>query len=134
MAVKRVEPSHSIVYFDGVCNLCNKAVQFIFYRDTKNQFFFAPLRSESDSILLVENGRVYRKSTAILRIARHLSGLWSLAYAFILIPTPLRDKAYDWVAARRYRLFGRRDHCMVPTESLKSRFLMDEPLPHPSDK
>ncbi len=120
-----------IVLFDGTCNLCNRTVSFITKRDKKGQFRFSPLHSEEalrllegcgltsgplTSIVLLEGGRCYRKSTAALRIARHLRFPWLLLYALIAIPPFLRDWVYEWVARNRYRWFGRRDSCPVPTK------------------
>jgi predicted DCC family thiol-disulfide oxidoreductase YuxK len=128
----------SIVLFDGVCNLCNGAVQFIIRRDRRRQFRFASLQSETgqerlrqmnlptaafSTFVLSEGGKVYTRSTAALRIARRLPGAWPLLYAFVLIPRPVRDWVYDLVARCRYRLFGRQDSCMMPTPELKGRFL-----------
>ncbi len=128
----------SIVLFDGVCNLCNGAVQFIINRDAKNRFSFASLQSEAgqarlrqfglatdafDTFVLVEGGKAYTRSTAALRIARRLPGAWPLLYGLVVIPKPLRDWVYGLVARNRYRLFGRQDSCMMPTPELRARFL-----------
>lgn len=127
-----------MVLFDGVCNLCNGAVNFVIDRDPEGYFKFAALQSEEgtalleavgvtgevmSSIVLVEGGRVYRKSSAALRIARRLSGAWPLLYLFIVVPRPLRDVVYDWIARHRYDWFGQRDQCRIPTPELRSRFL-----------
>lgn len=128
-----------IVLFDGVCNLCNGAVNFIIDRDPDARFRFAPLQSEAgagllaahgrafdgapETIYLVENGRIYERSTAALRIARRLRGGWALAYAFVAVPRPLRDLAYRFVARHRYRWFGRTEACRRPTPELRARFL-----------
>jgi predicted DCC family thiol-disulfide oxidoreductase YuxK len=142
----RPSSEHATVLFDGVCNLCNGAVNFIIDRDPSGYFRFAPLQSDVaerllaetdaadatlDTIVLVEDGTAYVRSTAALRIARRLSGPWPLFYAFLAVPRPLRDAVYDWVAAHRYRWFGRREQCRVPTPDLKARFLDYEP-PAPS--
>ena len=134
--------AEAVVLFDGVCNLCNGAVNFVIDRDPDGYFRFAPLQSDVgeeiladagaadvslDTIVLVEDGEVYDRSTAALRIARHLSGAWPLLYAFIVVPRPLRDAVYDWIAANRYRWFGTRDQCRVPTPGLKEHFLEYEP-------
>jgi len=126
------------VLFDGVCNLCNGAVLFVIDRDPRGVFRFAALQSDEarrllaahgrrapdlSSILLLEAGRVYERSTAALRIARRLTGLWPLLYAFVAVPRPLRDAVYDWVARNRYRWFGRQEACRVPTPELRERFL-----------
>jgi predicted DCC family thiol-disulfide oxidoreductase YuxK len=127
-----------VILFDGVCNLCNGAVRFVIERDRAARFQFAALQSAAaapllgdaasgqslpDSIVLVENGRVFTRSTAALRIARGLSFPWSAAYWFIAVPRPFRDWVYDLVARNRYNWFGRRDICMVPTPALRARFL-----------
>jgi predicted DCC family thiol-disulfide oxidoreductase YuxK len=133
-----METNRSVVLFDGVCNLCNGAVQFIINRDRQGRFSFASLQSAAaqahlrqfglsteafDTFVLVEGGKAYTRSTAALRIARRLPGAWKLLYALVMVPRPVRDWAYGLVARNRYRLFGRRDACMVPTPELKARFL-----------
>lgn len=141
--------TRAVILFDGVCTLCNGFVNFVIDRDPKGLFQFAALQSDEaqallrahgepvapaaaehpdgggllQSVVLVEEGRVYRKSTAALRIARRLTGAWPLAYAFIAIPKRLRDAVYDGVAARRYAWFGKRDQCRIPTPDLQRRFL-----------
>jgi len=120
-----------VVLFDGVCNLCNGVVRFIIARDPSARFRFAPLQwvddggpaGTTDSIVLVEAGKRYTKSTAALRIARGLRFPWPLLYALVLVPRPLRDLVYDWVARHRYGWFGKRASCMVPTPEIRSRFL-----------
>ena len=95
----------AVVKFDGACNLCNASVRFIAARDRRGVFTFAPLESAApSSIELVEDGRTYTKSAAALRIARRLRFPWPLAYALILVPRPLRDAVYDFVASRRHQL------------------------------
>ena len=128
----------SLILFDGVCNLCNGFVQSVIERDPQGRFQFGALQSPAaqrvlslhdapsplpDSIVLVEDGRVYTRSTAALRIARGLGFPSALTYAFIAVPRPIRDWAYDVVANHRYRWFGRREACMLPTPELRSRFL-----------
>ena len=128
-----------IVLFDGVCNLCNSSVNFIVDRDPKVRFKFAALQSEKgqellsqilranessfDSIVLISNNSVYIKSSAALRIARHLNGLWPILYSFMIIPKPLRDFVYDFIAKNRYKWFGKSDVCRIPTPDLQSRFI-----------
>ncbi len=127
-----------MILFDGVCNLCNWLVQFVIAHDADGRFQFGALQSASarqvlalhdtpdplpDTIMFVEEGRVFTRSAAALRIARRLPFPWWLAFAFIAVPRPLRDWIYDLVARHRYRWFGKRDHCMVPTPALRSRFL-----------
>lgn len=131
----------ALVLFDGVCNLCNASVNFVIDRDPSGYFKFASLQSEAArghlarcgpaftptdppaSIVLIEGGACYRQSTAALRIARRLRGLWPLLYGFIIVPRPLRDAIYDWIARNRYRWFGRRDTCRIPTPELRDRFV-----------
>ena len=136
-------PSHQfrpVILFDGVCNLCNGFVQFVISRDPQRRFQFASLQSRAaaallngrgasgplpDSVLLLENGKLFMQSDAALRVARRLTFPWNLAYAFVIVPRPLRDLVYAWVARNRYRWFGKRDVCMVPTPDLRARFLND---------
>ena len=128
-----------IILFDGVCNLCNSSVQFIIKRDKKDIFRFAALQSDIgqelvrkrgidtsmvDSIILIQpEVAYYVKSDAALRIARSLSGLWPALWIFLWLPSGLRDLVYDLVAKNRYKVFGKRDACMIPTPELKEKFL-----------
>jgi predicted DCC family thiol-disulfide oxidoreductase YuxK len=127
------------ILFDGVCNLCNGFVQFVIARDPGAHFRFAALSSPAaarvleqagvtlpppDTIILIEDGAIYCRSDAPLRIARRLAFPWPLAYGLIVVPRFIRDRVYDFIAARRYRWFGRRDACMVPTAELRDRFLV----------
>lgn len=131
----------AIVLFDGVCNFCNSSVNFIIRRDKEGYFKFAPLQSdvagelladkdvdreETDSIILIEEGEVFLYSTAALMIARKLDGNWPLFYAFIYIPAPIRDFFYKQFAKRRYKMFGKKDQCMIPTPAMRARFLNDQ--------
>jgi predicted DCC family thiol-disulfide oxidoreductase YuxK len=128
----------AVVLFDGVCNFCNSTVKFIVDRDPAGYFQFAPLQSETarriladfeppsgflDSIILVEDGNCYGRSSAALRILRRLGGPWAFAYPLLLVPRPIRDAAYDWFARRRYRWFGKRSECSVPPPEMRARFL-----------
>lgn len=127
----------SIILFDGVCNLCNNSVQFIIKRDPKGHFKFASLQSETgkrilkqydvrkdiDSLILIENEKVYFKSSAALQICSKLNGFWKLLSIFKIIPPIFRDFFYDKVAINRYNWFGKRDSCMLPTAEMKKRFL-----------
>ncbi len=130
--------SRAVVLFDGVCNLCDASVNFIIDRDPGSRFAFAALQSEAghallarhciagqrpDSVILLEEGRCFTRSTAALRIARRLSGMWPLLYPLILVPAPVRDSIYDWVARNRYRWFGKLEQCRLPTPALATRFL-----------
>jgi predicted DCC family thiol-disulfide oxidoreductase YuxK len=123
-----------------VCNFCNRSVNWIIRRDKPGGFRFAPLQSQAgealqkrygldpsalDTLVLVERGKVYVKSAAALRIVRRLSSPWRAVYALIAVPRPVRDFAYDSFARRRYRWFGKRDECMVPSPKVRERFLTD---------
>lgn len=127
-----------IVFFDGVCNLCNGFVQFIIERDPRARFRFGTLQSDEarsilegsaidprdlDTVIYRRKGRLLTRSSAALNVFRDLSGAWPLLYAFIIVPPYLRDAIYRWVAKNRYRWFGKRDSCMIPTPDLRSRFL-----------
>lgn len=148
MKMEPPEFAHSIVLFDGVCNLCNGAVQFIIKRDSKCQFRFAPIQSalavellssyssefdRNDSFALIENGALYSQTDAALRIARQLDGLWFLFTVFRVVPAPIRDLAYRLLGRNRYRLFGKRESCMIPTPELKNRFLANSNIHQQAD-
>ena len=128
----------NIILFDGVCNLCNSSVNLIIDHDKKNDFRFASLQSEAgqdllkkfhlnvkdfDSIILIENGKHYQRSSAVLKIVKKFPGLWKLLYLFIIVPKPLRDFVYDNIADNRYKWFGKKESCRVPTPELKEKFL-----------
>ena len=130
--------THSIIIFDGVCNLCNGAVNFVIKRDPRNVFKFTPLQEKQgvlllkkhavdarklDSIVLIENGNVYIKSSAALRIAKKLSGLWPLFFVLLIIPSFIRDGVYDFIAKNRYKWFGKKEQCMIPTPGFREKFL-----------
>ncbi|WP_413299450.1 thiol-disulfide oxidoreductase DCC family protein [Bacillus sp. 1P10SD] len=126
-----------IILFDGVCNLCNKSVQFIIKRDPSGTFKFASLQSKTgqnllithglstdiNSFVLIDNKRIYVKSTAALRVSSHLRGLWKMLSIFLLVPSFFRDRLYEWIANNRYKWFGKKDHCLLPLPEWKSRFL-----------
>lgn len=127
-----------ILLFDGVCNFCNGTVNFIIKQDKKELFLFAALQSHKgeellqqlkqndslpDSVVLLYNGKVYNKSAAVLQVCRLLGGIWSLLLVAYVIPPFIRDAIYNYVAAHRYKWFGRRDACMVPSPSVRKRFL-----------
>ena len=129
----------SIVFFDGVCNLCNGAVKFLLNIDTKKKLRFASLQtpiaekilkhsvqtSTLDSIVYLKNGQEFKKSSACLEIAKDMGRFWQILYIFILIPRPIRDSIYDAIAVNRYRLFGKKNTCMRPSSSMKDQFLHD---------
>lgn len=127
-----------VIFFDGICNLCNASVQFAIERDKKNLFKFTALQGEYakavlpkfnvdlnqlNSIILLEDGQLYTKSTAALKIARKLNGLWPALYVFILVPKFIRDWFYDIIAKNRYKWWGRQESCWLPTPELKQRFI-----------
>lgn len=132
-----VTQPEAIILFDGVCNLCSGAVQFVISRDPSAYFRFASLQSDFGqhqlkrfnldqqslhSIILIEGDQYYERSDAALKIARKLSGGWPLLYAFKILPRFLRDGVYNLIGKNRYKLFGKRDACWLPTPELKSRF------------
>ena len=129
-----------IILFDGVCNLCNSSVQYVIRHDKNERFRFASLQSnagqailqqynlpqqEFNSFILIEDNKAYSKSTAALKVARKLNGPVKLLFGFIIIPKFLRDWVYEFISANRYKWFGKKDSCMIPTPSLKQRFLND---------
>lgn len=131
-------PTSNIVLFDGVCNLCSGAVQFIIRRDPKAKFQFASLQSklgqeqlerfgldktELHSIILIQDEYFLQRSDAALAIARHLNAGWPLFYAFKILPRFLREGIYTWIANNRYRFFGKKNSCWIPSPELKERFL-----------
>jgi len=133
-----MDRSGQIIFFDGVCNLCNRFIRFVIRRDPDTRFRFASLQSESGHQLLSElqlpadklqtvfylrNGRCFRKSSAALHVLRDLGHGWQLLYGFMIVPRFIRDFIYDLIARNRYMLFGRRESCMVPTPGLRERFL-----------
>lgn len=128
----------AVILFDGVCNFCNGAVNFIIERDKAGYFKFAPLQSEigekllaengvdkieTDSVVLIEDGKVYTYSTAALRIARKLDGFWKWTYGFVIVPRFVRNFFYKLFAKYRYKMFGKQDACMLPTPEIRQRFL-----------
>jgi predicted DCC family thiol-disulfide oxidoreductase YuxK len=136
-----------IVLFDGVCNFCNATINFIIEHDPDGYFKFAPLQSEAgralaeqygvapaglrgsddpnavDSVILIEGGKAYTHSAAALRIAGGLTGGWSWLSVLRVVPRPIRDAAYRSFARKRYRLFGKKEACMIPTPEVRARFL-----------
>lgn len=127
-----------IILFDGDCNFCDANVQFIIKRDPVARFSFASLQSDIgqklvkeyriptnvDSLVLIDKNKAYIKSTAALHIAKKLDGLWHLLFLFILIPRPIRDSVYEWIARNRYEWFGKKDDsCALPTPDIRKRFL-----------
>lgn len=127
----------SVVLFDGVCNLCSSAAQFIIAHNSKNSLKFASLQSafaqeqlrkyalspEVRTIVLIKAGKSLTRSDAVLEICKDLNGLYPLLSLFVLAPRPIRDWLYDFIARNRYRWFGKKDECWVPTPELRSRFI-----------
>lgn len=126
-----------VVLFDGDCHFCHWSVQFIIKRDPQLLFYFASQQSDAgrellkengvpeeiDSLVLIENGKAYMKSTAVLRICRHLYGGWKFFSLFRFIPNPIRDAVYDLAAKNRYKWFGKKDSCPIPPVGIRKRFL-----------
>ena len=133
-----LDPNHKIILFDGVCNLCNRSVNFIISKDSKDIFRFATLQSDigmslmsqhginttkTDSVILIDTNEYHERSSAILQIVKDLSGGYALLYFFIIVPKCIRDWGYDYIAKNRYKWYGKKDSCMVPTPELVSKFL-----------
>ena len=129
--------SHPIILFDGVCNLCNKSVQFVIKRDEEKKFRFASLQSEFgqkilerfnlpknefNSFILLQDDRIYTRSTGALKMLSQLKG-WKWAGGFKIVPAFIRDGVYNLISKYRYKWFGKKDECMIPTPELRERFL-----------
>lgn len=127
----------NIILFDGVCNLCNSTVSFLIKRDKRDLFRFAALESETGKALLrkygiaeeqestlfyLRNNDCLKQSTAVIYILKDLGGIWKCFYPLIYLPRQVRDTAYTFISRNRYRFFGKRDKCMMPTAELKDRF------------
>ena len=126
-----------VILFDGICNLCNHTVQFVIKHDPDASFKFASLQSEQgqsllkqynleknmDSFVLIMDNKAYKRSTAALKVTRQLRGAVKLLYGFIIVPTFIRDAVYKFISRNRYKWFGKRNECMIPTDSSKKRFL-----------
>ncbi|MFS0723225.1 thiol-disulfide oxidoreductase DCC family protein [Paenibacillus sp. 1P07SE] len=132
------EEPGTIMLFDGYCGMCCRSVQFVLKRDRNARFRFASLQSrigrrlvkrhgaeEIDSIMLLQDGQLYVKSDAALRVGSQLGGLWRLCQWLLRVPRPWRDAVYDGVARNRYRWFGKRETCMLPAAHERERFLED---------
>lgn len=129
---------HLIIIFDGVCNFCNFWVNFLLDRDKKDKFRFTALQSEKgdellkkynlstidfDTFVLIDRDKFYIKSSAVLTVAKNLPRLWKLLYIFIIIPKLIRDYFNNLIAKNRYKLFGKRDTCRIPTPEERKKFL-----------
>ena len=127
-----------IILFDGVCNFCNAGVNFIISQDKKNIFQFAALqlktgqqvaeqyhlpKKDFDSFILIENGRIYNRSTAGLKVYNELPWYWKWTQVFRIVPKFIRDAVYDFIARNRYKWFGKKEECMIPTPEVRNRFL-----------
>jgi len=134
----RIQDRYDIILFDGVCNLCNNAVDFVIKRDKKDRFKFGALQDAAsksilkenkinqdyiDSIILVRGDQIFYKSKAALEIAKNLSGLWPVLVVFNVVPSFIRDPIYDWIAHKRYSWFGKKETCRIPTPEEKQKFL-----------
>lgn len=124
--------------FDGICNFCNGAVNFVLKQDKKGIFKFAPLQSQEgqkllqryslstkdlDSFVLIDKAKVYKKSDASLQVMNKLPWYWKGTQLLKIIPAVLRDAVYDFISKNRYKWFGKKDHCVIPTPEMRSRFL-----------
>lgn len=134
-----LEHNKQLILFDGVCNLCNASVQYVIRHDKKDKFRFAALQSEvgqsimrqfgvdrtkTDSVLLYRGDhKLFYKSTAALKIAIQLGFPINLMGSFLIVPVFIRNRVYDYIAKNRYRWYGKRNECMIPTPELKSKFL-----------
>ena len=127
-----------LILFDGVCNFCNSAVNFTIKRDKQALIQFVPLQSEKGRLFLrqynlpteemrsfvfIEDGKVYTRSAAALRVCRYLKGLWPACYGLIIVPKFIRDGIYKWIAKNRYKWFGQKNECMMPAPELQAKFL-----------
>ena len=129
-----------IILFGGICNFCNRWVNFIIRHDKKGKIKLAALQSEAgkrilkennlaqlidnmDTFIFIDEEKNYTRSSAGIRIAKYLNGGWKLFFAFIIVPKFIRDGAYNWLAKNRYKWWGKRNECMIPTQDVKERFL-----------
>ncbi|WP_291784974.1 DCC1-like thiol-disulfide oxidoreductase family protein [Cecembia sp.] len=139
----RIQDKYDIVLFDGVCNLCNGAVDFIIKRDKGQNFKVAALQDEMvkkilesyqiegdylDSIVLIRGEKVFYKSRAALEISRKLNALWPIFYGLIIIPAFIRDPIYNWIARNRYKWFGKKETCRLPNEEEQNKFLSEKDI------
>ncbi|RYG73354.1 thiol-disulfide oxidoreductase DCC family protein [Lentibacillus lipolyticus] len=128
---------NNIILFDGECNFCDHSIQFIIKKDKKAIFKFAAIQSDAgqkiirnfnvpdsiNSLILIKNNKCYFKSSAVLRICKKLTGVWKIFYCLLIIPKWLRDYVYGIVAKNRYKWFGKKDSCMLPSPEIRNRFL-----------
>ena len=136
---KHYAQTFNVVLFDGVCNFCNNSINFAIKRDIKNQLKFAAMQStagiqlmeqyglpvkDMQSFVFITNGVAHNRSTAALNVCKYLGGGWPLCYIFILVPQFIRDGMYNYVAKNRYKWFGKKNECMLPTPAVRSKFLV----------
>jgi predicted DCC family thiol-disulfide oxidoreductase YuxK len=127
-----------VILFDGVCNFCNSSVNFVIKKDKHAVIQFAPLQSDKgrlflrqynypennlNSFIFIEEGKLYTRSTAALKVSRYLKGLWPVCYGLIIVPKFIRDGIYNWIAKNRYKWFGKKEQCMIPSPEVRKRFL-----------
>jgi predicted DCC family thiol-disulfide oxidoreductase YuxK len=128
--------NHAVILFDGVCNFCNGTINFLIRQDIKGRFKFAPLQSAAaqqllphghlkkfDSVVFFDGNQLSQKSTAVLQVLNRLPWYWKWTQVFWLVPRPVRDAVYDFIARNRYKWFGKKESCMIPTPEVKSRFI-----------
>lgn len=133
-----MQATQPVLLFDGVCNLCCSSVQFVLARNKKQNIRFASLQSEfgqkalqeahlpidyTSSLVLLEDGKIFVKSEAALRLSKHLNGMWKIWSVFLLVPSFIRNPVYDFIARHRYRWFGKQEVCWLPDPKWKGRFL-----------
>jgi predicted DCC family thiol-disulfide oxidoreductase YuxK len=138
MNVNELDTNQALILFDGLCNLCSASVQFIIKRDKKNVFKFASLQSELgqsilsqfhlstselNSFILYKSGKVYTRSTGALLVTKHLSGAWPLLSSLMIVPPFIRNGVYNIISRNRYKWFGKKNACWLPTPALKAKFL-----------
>ncbi|MFW2348157.1 MAG: thiol-disulfide oxidoreductase DCC family protein [Wenyingzhuangia sp.] len=136
--IETLKKKKFILLFDGVCNLCNRAVHFIIKNEAKDKFLFSALQNpeivqylkhqknhlkDIDALILITDTKIYTKSSAALIVAKHLKGLYPLLFVCYIIPKPLRDTLYDFIAKNRYRWFGKKNKCGIEIPEFKSKFL-----------
>ncbi len=134
--MQRNQPIQNIIFFDGVCGLCNGFVDFVIARDKNNSFYFSPLQSDFaqknlpaefvndlKTIVVKIDGQVYKKSRAVLKVTNKLGGFWKLLSIARFLPTFVLDFFYDYIATNRYKFFGKKETCRLPTPEEKIRFI-----------
>lgn len=129
-----MHPTQPIIFYDGLCGLCDKSVQFVLKHDTQNKFLFCALQDNYakqilgnnitfDTFILYHNNKIYTQSTAALITLKLLGGFWQLLYIFIIVPAFIRNAVYQYIAKNRYKWFGKYDTCKIPTAETKKRFI-----------